>query len=468
MKSLLLTLTMLAATFAGAQVMRLDSVPGKSLVLNGTGGAHLGNPSFISNISTGGFTISAWIKTSVSGKRQQIVALGNYHDKDEAVWFFINDRGRLQADLSYNAGPSGITMVADGSWHHVALVVGSAGSFYLYVDGHREIGPVTMTPNLQGRDSSFAIGRSMLSSTEEVFGFEGEIDEVKIFMNARHDADLRFDMYRPSHNTESLYAYYQFNRTVQDSVIDGFGRFSGVLTGGAAVKHSTAPIGNKNVGMQLNARAEDIWYYNNNDTTLRFSLTDTFDRQIEVYTNEMAFAPNITPYNTTAYPKMWLMRAYGGDPGTFAGNLKLKLPTARLDKENMRLYWREANSDGNWTLISTADPSDVKTSSVTFRGVNKFGQFLVASKAVQNALDEQEHIQVKVYPNPATDNVYIQHGQADGITAVNVYSITGQLVFSGKPGMSETTLNISELEKGYYIVRMQGATQVYTGRFIKE
>jgi hypothetical protein len=468
-RTVLLTLSIVAAVFVQAQIIRLDTVPGKSLVLNGTNGIHLGNPAFIEQMSTGNFTISAWIKTSVTGKRQQIVSLGNYAATDEALWFFVNEDGRLQTDLSNTPGPIGISRISDGSWHHVALVVLSTADFYLYIDGHLETGPFPMSPNLQGRDSSFAIGRAMLSSNSDMFGFEGEIDEVKIIGAPRTGPDVRWDMNRPSHITENLYAYYQFNQLVQDSVYDAYGRTNGIITGGETLKASTAPVGNKGVQRWMNHTSGPLFWYNgySNDTTMQYMLTDTFDNPVEVYTTEMAFAPNVVPHNTAAYPKMWLMRSYG-DPGTFSGDMKLKLSTAQMDRQNIRLYRREPNADGNWTLIATAEPSQVKSGSVTFRNVNMLGQFMVASRTVQNALDEQQATLVKVYPNPVAHELYVERGYAHGITVVNIYSIAGQLVYSGKPGVSETRLDVSGLEQGCYIIRMQGEAQVYTGRFIKE
>lgn len=73
---------------------------------------------------------------------------------------------------------------------------------------------------------------------------------------------------------------------------------------------------------------------------------------------------------------------------------------------------------------------------------------------------------VKMYPNPANNNLNIE---AKGyIERVAVYSILGQEVMSKSPKSSSTTLQTSALQKGTYIVKSTIDGKTATSKFIKE
>ena len=59
----------------------------------------------------------------------------------------------------------------------------------------------------------------------------------------------------------------------------------------------------------------------------------------------------------------------------------------------------------------------------------------------------------EIYPNPATDRVSIV-SYAVNINKVNLYSITGQLVLSKNVNMNKININVSDLNKGIYILEI--------------
>ncbi len=77
-----------------------------------------------------------------------------------------------------------------------------------------------------------------------------------------------------------------------------------------------------------------------------------------------------------------------------------------------------------------------------------------------------EKSSLKVYPNPATSNLTIEAKNA--IERVSVHNVLGQEVLSRSPKTNNTTLDISNLQKGTYIVRTtsEGATE--TTKVIKK
>jgi hypothetical protein len=77
---------------------------------------------------------------------------------------------------------------------------------------------------------------------------------------------------------------------------------------------------------------------------------------------------------------------------------------------------------------------------------------------------EEENVEVRLYPNPAQDNLFVS-----GITALEIYSINGQLQLQ-LHGLNEhelNTINIEQLPQGVYIVRMVGE-ETSVQRLIKQ
>ena len=71
-----------------------------------------------------------------------------------------------------------------------------------------------------------------------------------------------------------------------------------------------------------------------------------------------------------------------------------------------------------------------------------------------------------IYPNPATDNIYISNLKEEN-TLVKIYDINGRLVLENKVSNKEY-LNISTLSKGMYQVKFEGNDWNETRKLIKE
>lgn len=71
-------------------------------------------------------------------------------------------------------------------------------------------------------------------------------------------------------------------------------------------------------------------------------------------------------------------------------------------------------------------------------------------------------VTASAYPNPATDELVLSSDA--GIESYEIVSVTGQVVLSGEG----TTANVSTLNEGTYIVRVQTAEGLATTRFVKK
>lgn len=135
-------------------------------------------------VGSGSFTLDAWVKTSVAGRQPISEKLG---DGERGYSFYLQD-GQVSLYLKTDSdtvdlsatGPS----VADGDWHHVAVVMdrGIRQARFL-VDG--ALAGEFDTPDLAGSASasgSLLLGKSELGSNDSFF--EGKLDEVYLSRRA--------------------------------------------------------------------------------------------------------------------------------------------------------------------------------------------------------------------------------------------------------------------------------------------
>ena len=88
-------------------------------------------------------------------------------------------------------------------------------------------------------------------------------------------------------------------------------------------------------------------------------------------------------------------------------------------------------------------------------------------------IDESEGSgQFNIYPNPATDQVTVEHqGAQPGAVSVGLYDPAGRLVrqysFESAEGANRYTMDISDLPSGIYMVHLKSKEAISSGRIIK-
>jgi hypothetical protein len=133
-------------------------------------------------------TCCAWIKPgAVSGE-----IMGWGPDTPGAKWIIrVNENGTLRAEVS-SGSIYGTTLLTDGNWHHVAVVLENDGSpdiseVRLYVDGVLETTGGTV-PRLLNTGSSVDVRIGVHYSLLRYFN--GLIDEVRIYNRPLTDAEI--------------------------------------------------------------------------------------------------------------------------------------------------------------------------------------------------------------------------------------------------------------------------------------
>jgi hypothetical protein len=180
-------------------------VPGnasQAFSLNGTTSfVQVNNANFL-DPGTGSFSVEAWIKTS-SLQSQTVFSkyeCGGAACATPAYALFLNS-GKLQFWVRSTLGDyrlNGTAPVADGNFHHVAVVRNAAAhQMLLYVDGALDgtLGP-TVEGNLGDEDGEadpFVIGAMTVaaSTTAKQVPFAGLIDEVSFYLRALTASEIQ-------------------------------------------------------------------------------------------------------------------------------------------------------------------------------------------------------------------------------------------------------------------------------------
>ena len=226
--------------------------------LNFGGASHVVIPegSVIDSLGTGSFTLEAWVYPRPRGGDLSIIR--DHHDYSlylnnarhlVAYVYPLGDRAQEDPwDRAESAAP-----IANDQWHHVASVW-DGSVIQLYVDGN----PLTPTTTIE---SAFGLTATMWLGANAFVpgqGFDGYIDEVRIWNVARTTADIRSTMFRQLVGTGSgLVGYWPFNEGTGLTTADASGQGNNGTLGTEAVPAeypqwtpSTAPLGSLNTAYQ--------------------------------------------------------------------------------------------------------------------------------------------------------------------------------------------------------------------------
>ncbi len=81
---------------------------------------------------------------------------------------------------------------------------------------------------------------------------------------------------------------------------------------------------------------------------------------------------------------------------------------------------------------------------------------------------KSEEPDIKLYPNPASNNLYVRLPEFSDLAFIKIINATGQAVLVQQLHTKETKLNISQLPKGNYIARLYYGNSIKNVKFVKE
>ncbi len=116
-------------------------------------------------------------------------------------------------------------------------------------------------------------------------------------------------------------------------------------------------------------------------------------------------------------------------------------------------------------LYASATPSlDSIQISIESNGGNKNLKMVRLAQTATGIKEELKN-SISFYPNPAKHLIHLEHNFVQPIESCQIYSMTGQLVFS-QQNINQTSLNISELKNGSYILQISTKNKIFSDRLI--
>ena len=148
-------------------------------------------------------TMEAWIKTTST-----YASIINYGTSENSQRFGISMVGNLYF-VGNNNDLSGSTFIADGQWHHVAVVFDGT-TLYMYVDGVLD---ASSAKSLNTTGNVLRISKRVYPTDGEYYN--GSIDEVRIWNTALSQAQLQAGMNSPADpQAPGLVCYFRMDEGV--------------------------------------------------------------------------------------------------------------------------------------------------------------------------------------------------------------------------------------------------------------
>jgi len=115
---------------------------------------------------------------------------------------------------------------------------------------------------------------------------------------------------------------------------------------------------------------------------------------------------------------------------------------------NGDIYFATSNHDGRGNPVET-DDRIIKVSNEQYSGPTGIEEYNVESK-------------LRFYPNPVENTIYLVH---ESVQSYRIYDLSSRLVSQGRYAR---TVDVSELQKGIYILEIQVENAILKGKFLKK
>lgn len=139
--------------------------------------------------------------------------------------------------------------------------------------------------------------------------------------------------------------------------------------------------------------------------------------------------------------------------------------------DSWEYYWKEEASDTSEDLTScTGNIAIVNTDGSSYAnrvhnaGESRTDTFNTCPAGTLSIIDNELGI-IEIYPNPFVDRISVNTEEA--IDVVRIYDLTGRMVQQTTPNKANFSLNVADLSKGVYLVKLNAGDKEATTKLIK-
>ena len=188
---------------------------------------------------------------------------------------------------------------------------------------------------------------------------------------------------------------------------------------------------------------------------------------------------NITVTNTsTASKHGFQVTAEKTSNDSKVGSFTAGTGSQAFSNDNYLTHTTSGNSQSSWSFTWTSpatDEGEIKFYSASVaangNGSNDSGDKTVTTSTAGNnalSISEANRLDFKMYPNPSSATVNIQLSSGNDTASVDFYNMVGQLVYSKKVTSTNKEIDITSLNTGIYMLRVQTNNKIGVQQFIKE
>ena len=323
------------------------------------------------------FTVMGWFKAPMQTRGYDgiLVGVNTPSDGNDFVIYLDDVTG---ACSYWQTGGNGITSsqnVSDLKWHHFA-VSRQGSTMRLYVDGEYA-GSVTSSWTL-GQYDPWSLGQEWDAEGSSQW-YEGQLDEISLWDHHLPEAEIHESMHLTLNGNEAgLISYWQFNEGSGSWGYDAAGPHDVNLLTGVSWVNSTALIG---AGFSATQTVNGTGNYPFNGTGLELYYTNPTSHTVVV--SRLDIAPNREPSGEMVFDtQYWIIRQFNGsgiaDEARYTVNETL-FPEDQADPTRIRLYSREINDSGPWSLADAeAECVDPPAGELCFDVDHGQGQYLIS------------------------------------------------------------------------------------------
>ena len=125
-----------------------------------------------------------------------------------------------------------------------------------------------------------------------------------------------------------------------------------------------------------------------------------------------------------------------------------------------------ATANSGYTFTKWTENGSLVSTNASYTFTLNSNRNLVANFQVGEGVGEQANIGINLYPNPVNEKLIVE--ATEDIDCIDIYTITGALVYTQKDCTNRVVINTCDLPSGVYFIRMTNDKMSETRRFVKE